>query len=31
MQTCTNVTGDAVVSTIIAKKEGLVDMSKFNS
>ncbi len=31
MQTCTNVTGDAVVSAIVAKKEGLLDKSKFNS
>ena len=31
MQTCTNVTGDAVVTAIVAKREGLVDMKKFNS
>lgn len=31
MQTCTNVTGDAVVSTIVAKREGLLDTKKFNS
>ena len=31
MQTCTNVTGDAVVSMIVAKREGLLDMQKYNS
>ena len=31
MQTCTNVTGDAVVSVIVAKREGLLDVKKFNS
>jgi len=31
MQTCTNVTGDAVVSMIVAKREGLMDLEKFNS
>ncbi len=29
MQTCANVTGDAVVTTIVAKHEKLVDMDKF--
>ncbi len=31
MQTCANVTGDAVVTTIIAKQEKLVNIEKFNS
>jgi Na+/H+-dicarboxylate symporter len=30
MQTCANVTGDAVVSTIVAKREKLLDINKFN-
>lgn len=31
MQTCVNVTGDAAVTTIVAKSENLIDMEKFNS
>ena len=31
MQTCVNVTGDATVTTIVAKSEGLMDMEKFRS
>ncbi len=31
MQTCANVTGDAVVSTIVAKKENELDLEKFYS
>ncbi len=31
MQTCANVTGDAVVSTIVAKREGLLDEKKYNA
>ena len=31
MQTCANVTGDAVVTTIVAKREKLLDVEKFNS
>ena len=31
MQTCANVTGDAVVTTIVAKQENLLDMKKYNS
>ncbi len=31
MQTCTNVTGDAVVTTIVAKQEKMLDMEKFNA
>ena len=31
MQTCANVTGDAVVTTIVAKHEGLLDEKKFNA
>ena len=31
MQTCANVTGDAVVTTIVAKQENLLDMEKYNS
>ncbi|MBQ7583547.1 MAG: cation:dicarboxylase symporter family transporter [Lachnospiraceae bacterium] len=31
MQTCANVTGDAVVTTIVAKHENLVDMDKFRA
>ncbi len=31
MQTCANVTGDAVVTTIAAKHEKLLDVAKFNS
>ena len=31
MQTCANVTGDAVVTTIVARNEKLLDMEKFNS
>ncbi|SKB96691.1 Na+/H+-dicarboxylate symporter [Lachnospiraceae bacterium] len=31
MQTCANVTGDAVVTTIVAKHEKLLDVAKFNS
>ncbi|MCR4591167.1 MAG: dicarboxylate/amino acid:cation symporter [Lachnospiraceae bacterium] len=30
MQACTNVTGDAVVTTIVAKHEKLIDIEKFN-
>lgn len=30
IQTCANVTGDAVVSTIIAKHEKLLDLQKYN-
>ena len=30
MQTCVNVTGDAVVTTIVAKQEKLLDMEKYN-
>ena len=29
--TCTNVTGDAAVTTIVARSEGLVDLNKYNS
>ncbi|HAK58380.1 MAG TPA: hypothetical protein DCP06_05315 [Lachnospiraceae bacterium] len=31
MQTCANVTGDAVVTTVVAKHEKLLDSEKFNS
>ncbi|MBR0032253.1 MAG: dicarboxylate/amino acid:cation symporter [Treponema sp.] len=31
MQVCANVTGDAVVSTIVAKHENLLDLKKYNS
>lgn len=31
MQTCVNVTGDATVTTIVAKSEGLMDMEKFRN
>jgi len=31
MQTCANVTGDAVVTTIVAKHEKMVDMEMYNS
>ncbi len=31
MQTCANVTGDAVVTTIVAKSEGLLDEKKYNA
>lgn len=31
MQTCANVTGDAVVTTIVAKHEGLLDEKKYNA
>lgn len=31
MQTCVNVTGDATVTTIVAKSEGLMDMEKFKN
>ncbi|MCR5747789.1 MAG: dicarboxylate/amino acid:cation symporter [Lachnospiraceae bacterium] len=31
MQTCTNVTGDAVVSAIVAKKENKLDIAKYNA
>ncbi len=31
IQTCSNVTGDAVVTAIAAKHTKLVDMEKFNS
>ncbi len=31
MQTCANVTGDAVVTTIVAKHEKLMDMEKYRS
>ena len=31
MQTCANVTGDAVVTAIVAKNEKLLDMEKYNS
>ena len=31
MQTCTNATGDAVVTTIVAKHEGLLDEKKYNA
>ncbi|MCR5023375.1 MAG: dicarboxylate/amino acid:cation symporter [Lachnospiraceae bacterium] len=31
MQTCTNVTGDAVVTTIVAKHEKLMDLEKYRS
>ncbi len=31
MQTCANVTGDAVVSTIVAKQEGMLDILKYKS
>lgn len=30
MQVCANVTGDAVVSTIVAKHEKLIDLKKYN-
>ncbi len=31
MQTCANVTGDAVVTTIVAKRENLLNIEKFKS
>ena len=31
MHTCANVTGDAVVTTIVAKRENLIDIEKFKS
>ncbi|MBO6108827.1 MAG: dicarboxylate/amino acid:cation symporter [Eubacterium sp.] len=31
MQTCVNVTGDATVTTVVAKHEKLLDLEKFNS
>ena len=31
MQTCTNVTGDAVVTTAVAKSEGMLDTQIYNS
>ncbi len=31
MQTCANVTGDAVVTTIVAKNENMLDLEKYNS
>ena len=31
MQTCTNVTGDAVVTTVIAKNERMLDTEVFKS
>lgn len=31
MQTCVNVTGDATVTTIVAKSEGMLDLAKFRS
>ncbi len=31
MQSCTNVTGDAVATTIVARQEGLFDKAKFDS
>ena len=31
MQTCTNVTGDAVVTTVVAKSEGMLDTPIYNS
>ncbi len=31
MQTCANVTGDAVVSAIVSKRENKMDLSKFNA
>lgn len=31
MQTCTNVIGDAVVTTIVAKHLGLLDEKKYNA
>lgn len=31
MQTCVNVTGDATVTTIVARSEGLIDLEKFRS
>ena len=31
MQTCANVTGDAVATAVVAKHEKLLDMEKFNS
>ena len=31
MQTCANVTGDAVVTTIVARSEGLLDEKKYNA
>ena len=31
MQTCTNVTGDAVVTTVVAKSEGMLDPPIYNS
>ena len=30
-QTCTNVTGDAVVTTLVAKSEKMIDMEKYNA
>jgi Na+/H+-dicarboxylate symporter len=30
MQTMTNVTGDAVVTSVIANGDGMMDLSKFN-
>ena len=30
MQTCANVTGDAVVTTIVARRSNLMDVEKFN-
>ena len=31
MQTCANVTGDAVVTTIVARNEKMLDLEKYNS
>ena len=31
MQTCANVTSDAVVTTIVARSEGLLDEKKYNA
>ena len=31
MQTCTNVTGDAVVTTVVAKSEGMLDTQIYYS
>ena len=31
MQACTNVTGNAVVTTVVAKSEGMLDTQIYNS
>ena len=31
LQTCTNVTGDGVVTTIVSRHEKMLDLKKFNS